>query len=183
MSISLSSFFCWVHSIVANFVSYSITFHSRTLFRYCCYPRCFSSWAEDVHGARLLCGVVFGFGCTLVLSFSLSLLLYLTSLFLFSLSLLFPLSPLSSFLSLLSPLSSLSSLSSSCIYTKVASPRWEALVDVLSRPKTKLSVKRDVLTLFNVIITTAPTIEERVQLRRVLNLVRRPPFFFLFFLQ
>ena len=54
----------------------------------------------------------------------------------------------------------------------MASPRWEALVDVLSRPKTKLSVKRDVLTLFNVIITTAPTIEERVQLRRVLNLVR-----------
>ena len=116
MSISLSSFFCWVHSIVANFVSYSITFHSRTLFRYCCYPRCFSSWAEDVHGARLLCGVVFGFGCTLVLSFSLSLLLYLTSLFLFSLS-------LSSFLSLLSPLSSLSSP----LFPLLAYiPRWQA---------------------------------------------------------
>ena len=53
----------------------------------------------------------------------------------------------------------------------MASPRWEALVDVLSRPKTKMSVKRDVLMLFNVLVTTAPTIEERVQLRRVLNKV------------
>lgn len=52
-----------------------------------------------------------------------------------------------------------------------SSPRWEALVDVLSRPKTKKDVKRDILCLFNVLITTGPTVEERIQLRRVLNKV------------
>ena len=52
-----------------------------------------------------------------------------------------------------------------------SSPKWEALVDVLSRPKSSILVKRDILTLFNVVITSGPTLEERIQLRRVLNKV------------
>ena len=49
------------------------------------------------------------------------------------------------------------------------SPRWEALIDALARPKSLTILKRDVLALLNVLISAGPTIDQRMELRNVLK--------------